>query len=100
MAEEKFQQAPVHSAPIQQALGGSPGSVLLRLALLSLLVGVVLAALGMTPWGFFHWVRYWIEELLGTGIDAVRNLFGYVLSGAVIVLPIWLIMRLLSSNKR
>lgn len=93
-------QAPPRPAALQQALGGSPGSVLLRLALLSLLVGVVLAALGMTPWGFFHWLRYWIEELLGSGIDAVRNLIGYVVSGAIIVLPIWLIMRLLSTGRR
>lgn len=85
---------------IQQVLGGSASSVLLRLALLSLLVGVVLAAFGMTPWGFFHWLRFWIEELLGSGMDAVRNLFGYILSGAIIVVPIWLVMRLLSSGRR
>jgi hypothetical protein len=84
------------ASPVERALGGSPGSVALRLVLLSLLVGVVLAVMGMTPWGFFHWVRYTIEEVLGTGLDAVRNLVGYVISGAIIVIPIWLILRLIA----
>ena len=88
MAEEK----------IQQVLGGSPGSVLLKLVLLSLLVGVVLAAFGMTPWGFFHWLRYVVEELIGTGMDAVRNVAGYVISGALIVVPIWALMRLFAKK--
>ena len=84
---------------LQRVIGGSPGGVLMRLALLSLIVGVLLASFGMTPWGFFHWIRYWIEELLGSGMDAVRNLAGYVVSGAIIVVPIWLISRLMSSKR-
>lgn len=81
---------------VTRALGGSPGSVLVRLALLSLLVGLALAAFGMTPWGFFHWVRHTIEEALGSGWEAVRSLVGYVVSGAVIVVPVWLLIRLTS----
>lgn len=86
----------VTNTRVERAIGGSPGSVLLRLVLLSLLVGVALAAFGMTPWGFFHWLRYSIEELLGTGWDAARSLVGYAVSGAMIVLPIWLLMRVFS----
>lgn len=89
MAEEK----------IQQVLGGSPGSVLLKLALLSLLVGVVLAAFGMTPWGFFHFVRDLFESLFGSGIEALHRVSGYIVSGAIIVLPLWLLIRLFSAKK-
>lgn len=84
---------------LQQALGGSPGSVLLKLALLSLLVGVVLAAFGMTPWGFFHFVRDLFENLFGSGIEALHRVSGYIVSGAMIVLPLWLLIRLLSAKK-
>lgn len=94
-----FQQPPPPVAPvspIERALGGSPGSVALRLALLSLLVGLALAVFGMTPWGFFHWIRYSIEEVLGSGVEALRNLSGYIISGAIIVVPIWLFFRLIS----
>jgi hypothetical protein len=83
---------------IETILGGSPGAVLLKLALGSLLVGVILAAFGMTPWGFFHWLRYVVEELIGTGMDAVRNVAGYVISGALIVVPIWALMRLFAKK--
>lgn len=89
MAEEK----------IQQVLGGSPGSVLLKLVLLSLLVGVVLAAFGMTPWGFFHFVRDLFESLFGSGIEALHRVSGYIVSGAIIVLPLWLLIRLFSAKK-
>lgn len=85
----------VEVSPVERALGGSPGSVVLRLALLSLLVGVGLAVFGMTPWGFFHWIRYTVEEVLGTGMEALRNLAGYIISGAIIVIPIWLFLRLI-----
>lgn len=84
---------------LQTSLGGSPGSVLLKLVLLSLLVGVVLAALGMTPWGFFYFVRHLFEELVGTGMEAVHRIAGYIVSGAIIVLPIWLLMRVFAARK-
>jgi len=84
---------------MERVLGGSPGAVALKLVLGSLLVGVLLAAFGMTPWGFFHWLRYVIEELIGTGWDALRNISGYILSGALIVVPIWALMRLFGTKK-
>lgn len=84
---------------IQQAMGGSPGSVLLKLALLSLLVGVVLAAFGMTPWGFVHFIRELFTDLFGSGLEALHRISGYILSGAIIVIPLWLLMRLLSARK-
>jgi len=89
MADDRF----------QQALGGSPGSVLLKLVLLSLLVGVVLAAFQMTPWGLIHYLRYLFEEIVGTGMEAVHRILGYAVSGAVIVVPIWLLMRVFSARR-
>ena len=60
-------------------LGGSPLSVAFRLVLLSILVGVVLAAIGF---------------------DAINWLWRYFLLGAVIVIPIWLLSRIFSSPRR
>lgn len=84
---------------IQQALGGSPGSVLVKLVLVSLLVGVVLAAFGMTPWGFFHFIHETFVDIFGSGIEALHRIAGYAVSGAIIVVPIWLLMRVLSARK-
>lgn len=84
---------------LQQALGGAPGKVVLKLVLASLLVGVVLAALEMTPWGLIHYLRYLFHEIVGSGMEAVHRVLGYAVSGAVIVLPIWLLIRLFSARK-
>lgn len=83
---------------VNQFLGGSPGSVFIRLALLCLLVGALLAAFGLTPWGLIHFIRYSIEDLIGSGMHAVHTVAGFIISGAVIVVPIWLIVRLLSKR--
>ncbi len=80
-------------------IGGSPGPVLLKLVLLSLLVGVVLAVFDLTPWRLFHYLRYWFEELVGSGMEAVHRILGYLASGAIIVVPIWLVIRLINSRK-
>ena len=75
-------------------LGGSPGSVVVRLVLLSILVGVILAAVGLDPWNIIDSVRRLIQHIWNMGFDAVRWLWQYFLLGAVIVLPIWFLARL------
>lgn len=80
-------------------LGGSPLAVLFRLVLLSVLVGVVLAAIGFDPWNIVTSIRrlfQWVYEL---GFDAINGLWRYFLLGAVIVVPVWLISRLLSAPR-
>src|ERR1700752_342706 len=81
-------------------LGGSPLSVLLRLVLLSLLVGVVLAAIGFDPWNIVYSIRRLIDWIWNLGFDATNGLWRYFLLGAVIVIPVWLISRLFSTQRR
>jgi hypothetical protein len=75
-------------------LGGSPLAVLTKLILLSILVGVVLSALGFDPTNIFASIRLLVLRLWDMGFDAVHWLWSYFLLGAVIVVPIWLLMRL------
>ena len=65
-----------------------------RLILLSILVGVILAAIGLDPWNIIESVRRLIEHVWNMGFDAVRWLWRYFLLGAVIVVPIWFLVRL------
>lgn len=80
-------------------LGGSPLAVLGKLVLLSVLIGVVLSALGLDPWNIVQSVRRLFVNIWDMGFDAVRWLWQYFLLGAVIVIPIWLILRLLRAPK-
>ena len=80
-------------------LGGSPLSVAVRLILLSILVGVVLSAIGLDPRNIFYSLEQLIRGVWDMGWDAVRWLWGYFLLGAIIVIPIWLIVRLFKTGR-
>ena len=80
--------------------GGNPALVLLRLAILSLIVGVVLAALGFSPFELIDSLRRLVERIYDMGFAAVEKAFRYFLLGAVIVFPVWLVTRLLKSLGR
>jgi hypothetical protein len=75
--------------------GGNPAGVLIRLVLLSVVVGVVLSALGITPANIFYRLDLLIRRLYDLGFGAIDWLVQYFLVGAVIVFPIWFIARLL-----
>ncbi len=84
---------------INRFLGGSPLAVLAKLILLSILIGVVLSALGLDPWNIFASLQRLIRDIWNMGFDAVRWLWGYFLLGAVLVIPIWLILRVMRAPK-
>jgi len=80
---------------MERFFGGNPALVLVRLAILSLIVGVVLAALGFSPFEIIDSLRRLVERIYDMGFAAVEKAFRYFLLGAVIVFPVWLVMRVL-----
>jgi hypothetical protein len=88
------------ASPVSRFLGGSPLMVLVRLVLLSIIVGVILSAIGLDPWNIIHSLRRMASRVWDMGFDAVVWLWRYFLLGAVIVIPIWLIVRLIRAAPR
>ncbi|MBU6458490.1 MAG: hypothetical protein KGQ48_13280 [Bradyrhizobium sp.] len=80
-------------------LGGSPITVAFRLILLSILVGVVLAAIGFDPWNIVYSIRLLFQRIWNLGFDAINGLWRYFLLGAVIVVPVWLLSRLFGAPR-
>ena len=80
-------------------LGGSPLAVIVRLILVSVLVGVIRSALGLDPFDIVRSIQRLIESIWNMGFDAVRWLWRYFLLGAVLVIPIWLITRIASAPR-
>jgi Family of unknown function (DUF6460) len=80
---------------VNRFFGGPPLSVIFRLILLSILIGVILQVLGIDPWNIFDSLRRLVLHVWDMGFDALRWLWRYLLLGAVIVVPIWLIVRLM-----
>ena len=82
-----------------KVFGGSPLAVLGRLVLVSILVGVVLAALGLDPFDIMRSIERLIRTIWNMGFDAVRWLWRYFLLGAVIVIPIWILIRVINAPR-
>jgi hypothetical protein len=78
---------------VYRFFGGPPLQVVGRLILLSILVGVILAAIGLDPWNIIESVQRLLQHVWNLGFDTVRWLWRYFLLGAVIVVPIWLLTR-------
>jgi hypothetical protein len=90
---------PAGNDGLYRFLGGSPLAVAFRLILLSILVGVVLAAIGFDPWNIVNSIRLLFERIWNLGFDAINGLWRYFLLGAVIVVPVWLLSRLLGAPR-
>lgn len=84
---------------VTRIFGGSPLGVLVRLILVSILVGVVLSALGLNPFDIWNSVERLFRSIWNMGFDAFYWLWGYFLLGAVIVIPVWLIIRLVNAPR-
>lgn len=80
-------------------IGGSPLWVLVRLLLLSLVVGVILSALGLDPLNILASLESLVRHLFSFGFDTVERLWRYIVLGAVIVIPLWLITRIASRGR-
>jgi hypothetical protein len=90
---------PANYDTLSRFLGGSPLAVVFRLTLLSILVGVMLAAIGFDPWNIVQSIRLLVERVWNLGFDAINGLWRYFVLGAVIVIPIWLLSRLFGAPR-
>ena len=92
-------ERPMSNDTVTRVFGGSPLGVIVGLILVSVLVGVILSALGLDPLDILHSLQRLVRNIWNMGFDAVRWLWGYFLLGAVIVIPIWLIMRVVNAPR-
>lgn len=88
--------APPPDSALIRFLGGSPGSVFLRLFFVSLIVGALFMWLDIRPADVLRAITDLIDRISRLGFDAFREIIDYVLVGAAVVVPIWLVLRLLN----
>ncbi len=85
---------------MQSFFGGNPAMVLLRLSVISLIVGVMLSALGLSPFDIIESIKGFVVRIYDMGFEAIDWVWRYFLLGAVIVFPIWVIGRLLKVSSK
>ncbi len=88
------------SQRVNQFLGDTPFRVLIRLLALSFVVGLVLSVIGLHPFEIFEWMERVVQRIYNMGFDVIREAFEYLFLGALIVVPVFLIMRLVKVTNR
>ena len=87
------------SQGLNSFLGDSLGRTIIKLAIISFVVGIILSALNITPWEVWESIRDFFVKLYNLGFDALWSIARYFFWGAAIVVPIFLIMRLLKLGR-
>ncbi len=84
-----------------QFIGGRPGAVIIRLVVLSILLGIMLSFFDLDPFNFWYSLKNLFLRIYDMGFGAVEWMVRYLALGAVIVVPLWIIGRLwkLYANK-
>ena len=80
---------------INNFLGDSLWRVLTKLLVASLLLGIVLATLGLSPRDIYQRAFDLVNSIWNLGFDAILRFGDYIMLGAAIVVPIFIVMRLL-----
>lgn len=80
--------------------GGNPLTVIVKLIVLSLVVGIVMAALGLDVFSLVDRLQRLVMRLYDMGFGAIEWAIRYFLLGAAVVIPIWLVVRILKLGSR
>jgi ABC-type branched-subunit amino acid transport system permease subunit len=52
--------------------------------------------LDIRPFDVFRGLKQLIDRVWSLGFDAIREIANYILAGAALVVPIWLVLRLMN----
>ncbi|WP_331373198.1 DUF6460 domain-containing protein [Sinorhizobium chiapasense] len=84
---------------LNKFLGDTPLRVLVKLVVVSILVGFVMTVFDWYPVDVFFAIRNFLLDLWRTGFAALGRVGDYLLLGAAIVIPAFLILRVLSYRR-
>jgi len=87
------------SPTLRNLLGGSPGAVALRLVVVSFVVGLALVAFGFGPADVVDSFVRLARQTVEFGLTDVRQVARILATGALVVLPVWLLLRLLDTRR-
>ena len=87
-------QTGTRRSPAERFFGGHPINVILKLAFVSLLVGFAMSVFGVNVQGVVRGAVELIRETLRDGAGLFRSMGGYIATGAALVVPVWLLIRL------
>lgn len=85
--------------PVERFLGDSIGSTIIKLLVVSFLVGIVMAAFDWSPFDIFLTIRDFFIRVWQQGFAALGRFGEYLALGAAVVVPLFIVLRILSYRK-
>ena len=74
------------SDQVNRFLGDSPARTLVKLIVVSLIVGFVMRVFGWQPWDLVEGIRHFVLDIWRSGFAALGKFGDYLLLGATIVI--------------
>lgn len=87
------------SGNLNRFLGDSLGRTILKLLVISFIVGVIMAAMNWYPIDVFYTVRDFIVRIWEQGFAAIGRVGEYLVLGAAVVIPVFILLRLLNYRR-
>lgn len=84
---------------VERVLGDTLARTVLKLVVVSLIVGFIMATFGLDPWGLIYTIRNFLFDIWHNGFAALGAIGDYLILGGAIVLPVFLIIRLFSFRR-
>ncbi len=81
-------------------LGDTPFRIFVKLAIVSLIVGVVMRTFGWMPLDIVRIIRQLFARIWNMGFAAFADIADYLILGAAIVIPAFILLRLFALRKR
>src|ERR1700722_13271518 len=85
---------------VPRFVGGSPAMVAVRLIVVSFVVGIVLETFGFDPASVLSEAVRAVREVIELGFSDLHQVGRILLTGAMVVIPVWLVLRLVDSTGR
>ena len=87
------------NSTVARFVGGSPLAVLLRLVVVSFVVGFLFDAFGFDPTTLLDAAARTVRHIVEYGFSDLRQFGRVLLTGAMVVVPVWIVLRLLDAGR-
>jgi hypothetical protein len=84
---------------LNRVLGDTPGRTIVKLVVLCIVVGFVMNTFGLYPTDILIWIRHSFLDLWRNGFAALGRVGDYLLLGAAIVIPVFILLRIVNWRK-
>ena len=84
---------------LNRFLGDTPMRTIIKLVILCVVVGFIMSTFGLSPLDILYWIRKTFLDLWRSGFATLGKVGNYMLLGAAIVIPLFIVLRILNWRK-